>query len=348
MSEQQKPKSELDSLIIAYPCPIKWESMKGDERKRFCDQCSMQVINISDMSTTEANEYLRKTRDAENSCVKFYLRSDGTIKTDNCPSFLKPIKRKIVYLNKVISITMAVSLSWLTSLWKDGANAKEHRFIQLTPVETLNVVGRPAPTDISTLIEKLLFTGSIGDLPYDLREKFNQSLSDTRGVDLKIVEELKENYQKKKLEDKYFYTCLLEMLMRIKSFEDDATLDKDLLKVETLRLKLMNDKLKNAESRVAQKKKTGITASIQDFMSLATITPSLAAYKHSYPDKARTWQLPLSCGKSDTVVASREMLTRAMNCIQKADPEKSAVKSLKDDLTRLLAIKDKEKNNSKK
>ena len=61
------------------------------------------------------------------------------------------------------------------------------------------------------------------------------------------------------------------MLMRIKSFEDEATLDKDLLKVETLRLKPMNDKLKHAESRVAQNKKTGITASIQDFMSLATI-----------------------------------------------------------------------------
>ncbi|MCW5822200.1 MAG: hypothetical protein KIT34_05315 [Cyanobacteria bacterium TGS_CYA1] len=69
--------------------------------------------------------------------------------------------------------------------------------------------------------------------------------------------------------------------MRIKSFEDEATLDNDLLKVKTLRLKPMNDKLKHAESRVAQNKKTGITASIQDFMSLATIcspSPSLNVF----------------------------------------------------------------------
>lgn len=81
----------LSNLVLSYPCPINWESMEGDERERFCKKCSKNVFNITDMSKAEANKFLQERTDT-GLCVQFYLRPDGTIKTDNCPRIIRPLR----------------------------------------------------------------------------------------------------------------------------------------------------------------------------------------------------------------------------------------------------------------
>lgn len=81
----------LDNLILSYHCPVDWNSMDGNEHERFCKRCSKTVFNISDLSKAEANQFL-KEKVGLDTCVKFYRRADGTIKTDNCPRIIRPLR----------------------------------------------------------------------------------------------------------------------------------------------------------------------------------------------------------------------------------------------------------------
>ena len=85
--------SRLDSVRIAAPCSADWDSMYGNERHRFCEQCQLNVYNLSDMSTAEAEQLIGQTEGRL--CVRYYKRRDGTIITQNCPVGLRAIKRRL-------------------------------------------------------------------------------------------------------------------------------------------------------------------------------------------------------------------------------------------------------------
>lgn len=40
----------LDNIHIASPCSADWSEMYGDNRKRFCGDCKLNVYNLSDPS----------------------------------------------------------------------------------------------------------------------------------------------------------------------------------------------------------------------------------------------------------------------------------------------------------
>jgi len=80
--------------------------MEGDERERLCRQCDKKVYNISNMSKKEAEALLMSNSKGERKCVKFYQRKDGTITTDECPKFLRPVRdqyRRAAYAASMIS-----------------------------------------------------------------------------------------------------------------------------------------------------------------------------------------------------------------------------------------------------
>ncbi len=56
--------------------------MHGDERVRFCDQCSLHVYNLSAMSR-QAAEALISEKEGH-LCVRLYRRADGTVLTTDC------------------------------------------------------------------------------------------------------------------------------------------------------------------------------------------------------------------------------------------------------------------------
>ena len=75
--------NELNGATIAAPCPVSWEKMRGDDRVRFCDQCQQHVYDLSEMTTAEALELIR--RNDSRLCVQLYRRADGTVLTSDCP-----------------------------------------------------------------------------------------------------------------------------------------------------------------------------------------------------------------------------------------------------------------------
>lgn len=44
---------------IEKPCPKNWDSLTGDGRRRFCEQCGLHVHNLSAMSRSEVVEFMR-------------------------------------------------------------------------------------------------------------------------------------------------------------------------------------------------------------------------------------------------------------------------------------------------
>ena len=72
----------LDAIAIPVPCPVLWDDMHGDHRTRFCDQCSQNVYDISELTRAEA---LALVTDGEaKPCLRIFRRPDGRVITADC------------------------------------------------------------------------------------------------------------------------------------------------------------------------------------------------------------------------------------------------------------------------
>jgi hypothetical protein len=85
--------SPLDGVRVAAPCPAQWEKMVGDERMRYCGQCSLHVYNLSGMTKREAETLVANAEGRL--CVRYYRRADGSILTRNCPVGLRAVKQRV-------------------------------------------------------------------------------------------------------------------------------------------------------------------------------------------------------------------------------------------------------------
>lgn len=86
-------KFDINSLRIASPCPVGWENMTGDARKRFCSLCSLNVYNISEMTKTEAEALIAASEGRF--CARIYRRHDGTVITRDCPVGLRAYRKRV-------------------------------------------------------------------------------------------------------------------------------------------------------------------------------------------------------------------------------------------------------------
>jgi hypothetical protein len=101
--------SPLDHVRIAAPCDANWDSMFGDERSRFCGQCNLNVYNLSDMTKTEAEQFVARAEGRV--CIRYYIRRDGSIITNNCPVGLRKIKRRLSRVATAIGSTVVSFLA---------------------------------------------------------------------------------------------------------------------------------------------------------------------------------------------------------------------------------------------
>jgi hypothetical protein len=54
---------------IEKPCPMKWDDMKGDEKRRYCEHCHLHVHNLSAMTPQEQRETLSPGPDRR--CISY-------------------------------------------------------------------------------------------------------------------------------------------------------------------------------------------------------------------------------------------------------------------------------------
>jgi hypothetical protein len=71
----------LDSITIPVACPVPWDEMHGDHRTRFCDKCSQNVHDVSELTREEA---VQLVTGEEKPCLLLYRRQDGRVMTADC------------------------------------------------------------------------------------------------------------------------------------------------------------------------------------------------------------------------------------------------------------------------
>lgn len=108
-------RSLLDGISIASPCSADWNTMQGDDRRRFCAQCKLHVYDLSAMSTADAERLLRGA-DQGRVCVRLFRRADGTVLTRDCPVGLRQRLRAAF-----VRAAALVSAMWLSACRKPPA-----------------------------------------------------------------------------------------------------------------------------------------------------------------------------------------------------------------------------------
>jgi len=127
-------RNTLNHVRIAAPCPADWDQMLGNERVRFCSQCSLNVYNLSGMTRADAESLIARTEGRL--CVRFYRRSDGSIITKDCPVGLRAIRRRMSYVAKAISSTVMGLLAGL------GVYGVVSSFVPIASQRTMGVMAR--------------------------------------------------------------------------------------------------------------------------------------------------------------------------------------------------------------
>lgn len=127
--------SPLEGLRVAAPCPADWEKMVGDERVRFCGQCSLHVYNLSGMTKREAEGLVANAEGRL--CVRYYQRADGSVLTRNCPVGLRALRLRV---SRVAGAALSAVIGFFAGL---GLN------FGLAPAPTRHVMGEMAvPTEL--------------------------------------------------------------------------------------------------------------------------------------------------------------------------------------------------------
>lgn len=100
----------LDNVSIATPCSADWDAMSGDERVRFCGECSLHVYNLSAMTRDEAEALLAKKEGRL--CVRLYKRADGTVITQDCPRGLERVRRRMRIIATAVAGMLSAYVGW--------------------------------------------------------------------------------------------------------------------------------------------------------------------------------------------------------------------------------------------
>ena len=126
-------KSPLDSLKVASPCSMAWNEMYGDDRKRFCGECRLNVYDLSGMTRQEAENLLVTSEGRL--CVRYYKRSDGTVLTKDCPvGWAKVRQRLSVYTTAAFAMLMSFFTGvFFVSLLGRGSAVTRHATITASP-----------------------------------------------------------------------------------------------------------------------------------------------------------------------------------------------------------------------
>jgi hypothetical protein len=86
------PRLHLEQIRIASPCEVPWDSMRGDDRVRFCRSCRQNVYNVEAMTRAEAERVIA-AREGR-ACVRMLWRPDGTVVTADCWARLRAARRR--------------------------------------------------------------------------------------------------------------------------------------------------------------------------------------------------------------------------------------------------------------
>lgn len=119
----EKYQEQVNSIQIATPCSADWDEMVGDDRKRFCQDCKLNVYNVAELTPREVSELLG-TANGGRVCMQIYRRRDGTVITRDCPVAVHRVKKAFKRsIAAVASLAATIGLALPSSAQTPPANA---------------------------------------------------------------------------------------------------------------------------------------------------------------------------------------------------------------------------------
>lgn len=116
----------LDNLRVATPCPMDWDRMVGDEKRRFCEHCGLHVHNTAAMTREEVLALVEEASQGGRVCARLYERVDGTLLTRDCPVGLAAARARLrrVCGRVAAALSLAISGAWVFGRSLDGESAR--------------------------------------------------------------------------------------------------------------------------------------------------------------------------------------------------------------------------------
>jgi hypothetical protein len=158
----------LNNIKVASPCSADWNTMVGDNRKRFCGDCKLNVYNLSDMSQVDAENFLLASEGRV--CVRFFRRADGTVLTQNCPVGWAKVKKN---MSRTATAAFSLFAGLFGGLFTFGffKKAEVHTMGEIEVAQPANitvgtVAGKPANTK-PTMGKFTLIREEKGDYPVE-------------------------------------------------------------------------------------------------------------------------------------------------------------------------------------
>ncbi len=333
--------SPLDNLILAYPCPITWDSMSGDERERFCNKCSQKVFNISDLSRKDAESLLRDGVEDGKVCVKYYLRADGTIKTDNCPRILRPVRNKLKLIEKAVSAAIALLVSGMNLAGcTQISRAFSSHLYKPEEEEMTQYLGFPAPNEIRDVFFSVIPNAWApnGKTATALQLELRSIVDKTKQVDVDLLEKLKnESWKSGKLE-LAFKSSILENLILAKA-PMGLDVESKRIDMEKIRNELLNETLTKSKEFIVKGDDDSASKTIGSFIDVAKNGRSIIGKNETFLPEQEKWPL-ISNSEPTYFVATRDQVDSALQIMNDLIEKKVKYKYFStDDLQAALKIK---------
>jgi hypothetical protein len=110
----------LDNLMIAAPCDVDWDEMVGGDTVRKCSECRLNVYNIENLTSKEAQDLLNSDlAQSGRLCVQIYRRADGTLLTKDCPKGVAKIRAFSSRIWRSVAAALAAFLAGGSVLAQD-------------------------------------------------------------------------------------------------------------------------------------------------------------------------------------------------------------------------------------
>lgn len=145
-------KNALDKIKIASPCSANWNEMIGDNRKRHCAECKLNVYNLSDMTKSEAESFLINSEGRV--CLRVYRRKDGSVITRDCPVGFAKLKRKVSRAATAVLASLIGLFTGLFSFYQTEVNLPDldnHIVVEnddpIVEESPLPIAGKPTNLD---------------------------------------------------------------------------------------------------------------------------------------------------------------------------------------------------------
>ncbi|HEY8184728.1 MAG TPA: ankyrin repeat domain-containing protein [Pyrinomonadaceae bacterium] len=113
------PKNFLNNLTVPSPCITDWDSMIGNDQVRFCEHCSLEVHNLSQMTRNQAQRLVARSNGRL--CVRYYQDPRGRPVTLPVRQKLHRIGRRV---SRVAAGAFTATLSITSAVGQDSAGSQ--------------------------------------------------------------------------------------------------------------------------------------------------------------------------------------------------------------------------------